>query len=83
MLTEPIAALAEQSTFVNGLVGLVGMARIVRALAVDATAPPAAPDDFVHLLLGIASLGAAVTRLPAPTAADLPAGPDRPVEWLR
>lgn len=83
MLTEPRAALAEQSTFVNGLVGLVGMARIVRALAVDATAPPAAADDFVHLLLGIASLGAAVKRLPAPTAADLPAGPDRPVEWLR
>ncbi|MGH3870797.1 MAG: hypothetical protein ACRDSR_04655 [Pseudonocardiaceae bacterium] len=88
MLTDPREALAEQGSFVNGLVGLAGLAHLVRALAADgnprvATAGEA--DDFVHLLLAVASLGAAVGHLG--TAADLPpasvAAPSTTTRWLR
>jgi hypothetical protein len=66
MLTDPSDDLTAQNDFVDSLVGLAALGRIVRALAVaDRSAPAPAPeaDDFVHLLLGIASLGAAVERM--------------------
>lgn len=71
MLTDPYDDLAAQNDFVDGLVGLVTLGRIVRALAVaDRSVPAATPeaDDFVNLLLGIASLGIAVERLGGPTS---------------
>ena len=54
-LTDPRDALAEQSSFVSYLVGLAGLARVVRALAADGDRradPRRDADDFVHLLLG-------------------------------
>lgn len=88
-LRDPHAALAEQSSFVGYLIGVAGAARCVRELArVDLVdSPPGAPvDDFVHLLLGIASLGDAISRLAetAPSEQDWCASeiPD-PGRWLR
>ena len=60
MLTDPRPALAEQSNFVSYLVGLAGLARAVQALAGDGHPRSNAgheADDFVHLLLGVASMG--------------------------
>jgi hypothetical protein len=90
-LTDPREALAEQSSFVGYLLGLAGLARTVRALAVDgdrrADPPPA--DDFVHVLLGVASIGVAIERLdessPAqePEPATAPSGDSTNTRWLR
>jgi hypothetical protein len=65
-LTDPREALADQSSFVSYLVGLAGIARVVHALAADGDhreGPPREADDFVHALLGVASLGDAIERL--------------------
>lgn len=66
-LTDPHPALAEQSSFVGYLLGLVGVARSVRTLAeyADPERTGALPedDDMVYLLLGLTSLGDAVERL--------------------
>jgi hypothetical protein len=92
MLTDPREALAEQSSFVNGLVGLAGLAHVVRALAADDSrrvTTSREADDFVYLLLAVASLGEAVGHLAAPAAANEPQGPpDNPppsmsTRWLR
>ena len=70
-LTDPREALADQSNFIGYLVGLAGLARMVRTLAADGdrTRPirAATADDFVYALLGLASVGAAVERLANPT----------------
>jgi hypothetical protein len=93
MLTEPRPALAEQSTFHHALVGLVGLAELVRELApldVEPEGPGGEPDAFVYLLLGLVSLGGAVERLGR--AGHRPPGPDPPAPpsssapapgWLR
>jgi hypothetical protein len=96
MLTDPPELLAEQSSFVNGLVGLAGLAEVVRALAAAdgarATTPATEADDWVHLLLGVASLGTAVGQLAPAAATDqseadqsaAPPAPGRPPSrWLR
>jgi hypothetical protein len=65
-LTDPRQALAEQSSFVGYLMGLASMARAVHELAADDTRrvdPPSDADDFVHALLGIASLGEKIELL--------------------
>lgn len=86
-VSDPRAALAEQSNFVGYLVGLVSVSHAIHTLACAgaecATARPA--DDFVHALLGLASVGTAIERL----AESVPAQPvppdplDDPVRWLR
>jgi hypothetical protein len=91
-LTDPRDALVEQSSFVSYLVGLAGLARVVHALAADGDRradPHRAADDFVHLLLGLASVGAAIERLaesaPAPRS-HAPAAPpptSSNARWLR
>ncbi|HWR49363.1 MAG TPA: hypothetical protein VN327_17395 [Pseudonocardiaceae bacterium] len=76
MLTDPRPALAEQSNFVSYLVGLAGLARAVHALATDGHPrpdPPRDADDFIHLLLGVASAGEAIEHL-AESAQAQPAG---------
>ena len=93
MLTDPREALAEQNSFINGLVGLAGLAQVIRALAADDSrrvTTSREADDFVHLLLAIASLGEAVGNLAAPAAATEPPAPpaDLPpssmqTRWLR
>ena len=94
MIIDPWEAFAEQGSFVNALVGLAGLARMVRALA-DQDGDPAPgggqPDEFVHLLLAVASLGDAVDRLAraAPAqeadgdAAQPTSAPSTSGAWLR
>ena len=87
-------AFAENGGFISALVGLSGLARMVRALA-DAEGHPGRPaeppDEFVHLLLAVVSLGDAVDRLARPepgVGMDRPAAPVAPERpepggWLR
>jgi hypothetical protein len=71
-LTDPRDALSEQSSFIGYLTGIAGFAQLVRTLADgDRIAdPPPGADDFVHLLLGVASAAAAVERLAETTNAS-------------
>jgi len=64
-LIDPREALADQSSFIGYLLGLAGVARMVHTLADDGRRAKAArdPDEFVHALLGLARLGAAIDRL--------------------
>lgn len=82
-LTEPRAALAENACLIDYLVGLAGVGRLVRTLGTGGGERQEA-DDFVHVLLGLAALGARVERL-APPAPPAPAGevPDPSLRWLR
>ncbi|MEO3760789.1 hypothetical protein ABGB19_21210 [Mycobacterium sp. B14F4] len=88
-LTDPDDALAEQSTFIEYLLGLAGLARMVRLLAGGQrrTDTRCDNDDFVHVLLGLAGLGQAVERSAATGAARSSAAgpaPDPPEgRWLR
>lgn len=90
-LTDPHPALAEQSSFVGYLLGLVGVARSARALAVygDAERTGALPEDedMVYLLLGLTSLGDAVERLAekAQPQRNSPSSttPQATTRWLR
>jgi hypothetical protein len=67
-LTDPREALADQSSFIDYLVGVVGLGRVVRTLAEGdrRSDPSCESDDFVHLLLGIASLSAGIEQLADP-----------------
>ncbi|OBB98478.1 hypothetical protein [Mycobacterium sp. 852002-40037_SCH5390672] len=71
-LTDPREALADQSNFIGYLVGLAGVAQLVHTLAGGDRRSDTSrgPDDFVHVLLGLASLGAAIERLANPTTAQ-------------
>jgi hypothetical protein len=93
MVIDTRDAFAEQGSFVNALAGLAGLARMVRALA-DQDGHPAPgsgqPDEFVHLLLAVVSLGDAVDHLaqaaPARAAdgnAAQPTAPSTSGAWLR
>lgn len=95
-LTDPHDALADQSNFNGYLVGLAGLARVVHTLAADGqfgdvsrSDPPSDSDDFVHVLLGVASLGEAIDRIANPTMAQLNSTAEAPppgsttMRWLR
>ncbi|MBB5164466.1 hypothetical protein [Mycobacterium sp. AZCC_0083] len=89
-LTNPREALADQSNFIGYLLGLSGMARAVRELAADdnrRTDAPRDADDFLHALLGIASLGELIERLGESTPAQQNPIAEAPVStmtrWLR
>ncbi|GAB1815320.1 hypothetical protein [Mycobacterium sp. MUNTM1] len=87
-LIDPREALADQSNFIGYLVGLAGVARMVRTLAEDErrSGTCRGPDDFVHALLGLASLGAAIERIATPVTVQhnptSPAGIPT-TRWLR
>jgi hypothetical protein len=86
MLTDPREALADESSFINYLVGLAGLAQVVHTLADDdrRAETPGEPDDFVHVLLGLASVGAAIDRLANITTTQRISAPVRPTtRWLR
>jgi hypothetical protein len=90
-LTNPREALADQSNFIGYLVGLAGLGRVVHTLADDSDRAgcPRDPGDFVHLLLGIASLADGIERLAdsatvQPRLADeAPSPVSTTVRWLR
>jgi hypothetical protein len=89
-LTDPRTALADQASFIEYLLGLASITRAVHELAADEkrrVEPPSVADDFTHLLLGIASLGAGIERLRESTSqqqnsAEHVFGPDA-FRWLR
>ena len=62
-LTDPVAALADECSFIGYLTGLAGLGRLVHTMAEPDPQTTGAADDFVHLLLGIASLGSAIETL--------------------
>lgn len=66
-LFDPRPALAEQSTFVSYLTGVAALGRVVQTLAGEngtgSHQNPSTADDFVHMLLGMVSLGASVEAL--------------------
>jgi hypothetical protein len=91
-LTDPREALADQSSFIDYLVGLAGLARVVHTLAADGdrrSGPPRDPDNFVHVLLGLASLGAAIEGIAnsataqESSTAGAPAPGSTSRRWLR
>jgi hypothetical protein len=91
-LTDPREALADQSNFIDYLVGLAGLARVVHTLASDGdrwAGGPRDSDDFVHVLLGFASLGAAIERFANSamaqqnSTAKTPSPADQTTRWLR
>jgi hypothetical protein len=84
-LSDPRPALGEHSSLVDYLCGVVALARLIDELAHDTSSEHGGvADDFVHLLLGVASLGAAIDGL-----ADAPPNRQRrhvetaPQRWLR
>jgi hypothetical protein len=89
-LTDPREALADQSSFIDYLMGMVGLAQVVRALAASGAYDVGTrrdTDDLVHVLLGLASLGEAIERLAELAAiqgkaetSPMPATAER---WLR
>jgi hypothetical protein len=84
-LTDARAALAEHAALIDYLVGVAGLGRLVRTFGIDgAGEADGEADDFVHVLLGLAALGARVERL-APPAPASPTGPvaDLAARWLR
>jgi hypothetical protein len=86
-LTDPREALADQSSFIGYLVGLAGVARVVHTLA-DGDRRAGGPhdaDDFVHVLLGLTSVGAAIDRLANPAVAQQNPSPlaAPATRWLR
>jgi hypothetical protein len=95
-LTDPREALADRSEFIGYLVGIAGLAQLVHTLAADGefseagrAGGPRDSDDFVHVLLGVASIGAAIEVLAnsalvqpnSPVEARPPAAPT--TRWLR
>jgi len=90
-LTDPREALADQSSFIDYLVGLAGLARVVHTLAADGESRSDSrrgSDDFVHVLLGVASLGAAIERLANSATAQESSTAEAPApgsarRWLR
>jgi hypothetical protein len=87
-LIDPHDALAEQSNFIGYLMGLAGLAQVVHHLADgDRRAePPSDADEFVHVLLGIASLGHGIERLAesVPAQSNSQAAiPSSNTRWLR
>lgn len=83
-LSDPRPALAERSPLIGYLVGLAALAQMIDVLALDSHRGSALPaDDFVHLLLGVASLGKSIEHLVAHVpVADEPS-PTEPRRWLR
>lgn len=83
-LTDPRPALAEQSSLISYLMGIAAMAGMIDMLATDAARVSARPaDDFVHVLLGVASLGKSIEHLVGPLAVACDPEPPKSRRWLR
>jgi hypothetical protein len=88
-LTDPREALANQSNFIGYLMGLASLGQVVHTLAgegISRTDTSGDVDDFVHVLLGIASLAESVERLVETSSTvqlQPAASPAASVRWLR
>ena len=84
-LADPRPALAEHSSLVGYLMGVAATAHAIEELALDPDrVTTAAPDDFVHMLVGVASLGRAIERLVGTLPpVDTDPAPRAPQRWLR
>lgn len=91
-LTDPREDLAEQSSFIGYLMGMAGLAQVVRALATNGGCRAELSgdaDDVVHVLLGVASMGQAIDRLAESAAVQRECAPGAPppdsatTRWLR
>ena len=87
-LTDPREALADQSSFIDYLVGLAGLARVVATLAADGDRRSGSArdaGDFEYALLGLVGLGKAIERLANQTGAHRDPTPSAPTtgRWLR
>ena len=83
-LSDPRPALAERSSLISDLMGVAALAQLIDVLALDSNRGSASPaGDFVHLLLGVASLGKSIEQLVVldPVADD--PSPAEPTRWLR
>jgi hypothetical protein len=90
-LTDPREALADQSDFIGYLVALAVLGQVVHTLAADGEdrgGKPRDPDDFVHVLLGMASIGAMIERfansaLTQQNPSETPPPKTSTARWLR
>ncbi len=91
-LTDPREALADQSSFIDYLVGLAGLAQVVHTLVAEGdrrSGPPRDAGDFVYMLLGVGSLGEAIEGIANYAAiqdnstAEVPASGSGARRWLR
>lgn len=83
-LADPRQALAERSSLIGYLMGVAALAQLIEVLALDShgsSAPPA--GDFVHLLLGVASLGKSIEHLVDLVPVACNPSPAEPRRWLR
>lgn len=86
-LSDPRPALDERSSLIGYLMGVAALARLIDVLALDngrESAPPA--GEFVHLLLGVASVGKSIEQLVSvDPMVDEPSQPSpvEPRRWLR
>lgn len=83
-LSDPRPALAERSSLISYVMGVAALVQLIDALALDSHRGSASPaGDFVHLLLGVASLGKSIEQLVdlVPVACD--PSPAVPRRWLR
>jgi hypothetical protein len=84
-LLDPRPALAEHSSLIGYLMGVAALAQAIGELALDPNRRTGgAADDFVYLLVGVASLGGAIEDLADPVAvAAAHPPPHTPRRWLR
>lgn len=84
-LLDPRPALAEHSSLIGYLMGVAAVAQAIDELALDPDRRTSgAADDFVHLLVGVASLGGAIEDLAGSVAvAAAHPSPHTPQRWLR
>ncbi len=83
-LSDPRPALAEHSSLIGYLMGVVAAAKAVEALASDSRPQSlGAADDFVHMLVGVASLGRSIENLACTSPVVRRPPPEDSTRWLR
>lgn len=83
-LSDPRLSLADDSSLIGYLMGVAAITQAVDQLAQESTRESAGTaDDFVYLLLGVASLGRSVEHLVGPAAVAEQRPATTPRRWLR
>ncbi|RZT14178.1 hypothetical protein EV589_4896 [Mycobacterium sp. BK558] len=84
-LLDPRSSLAEHSSLIGYLMGVAAVAQAIDEMALDTSrGSDCTADDFVYVLVGVASLGRAIENLAGSVvvAAAHPS-PSPPQRWLR